>query len=261
MKSRRHGLSTFLIFHVLRCTLTTEKVCSGDGEPLECCVNNYEVNGKCLECPDGWLGFNCSVPCTDDYYGRFCVSVCNCSSEYQCHHVNGCVLLSTVSDEKIEPNMYNDDENVVSTWVLILVILITLLICGSGTAVAIRTARKRNFCFDVSTPVTFTGRKTIEAYSIQRLSKFNEPKDISDDLQYAEIVRDGTKSKYNTDKSPSKSENNYFDQNSSEPKSNGNIYSTHILPDADYDKLQFHPPNDEVLHNELDLYDVTVQKS
>lgn len=185
--------------------------------------------------------------------------------------------------------MYNDDENVVSTWVWILVILITLLICGSGIAVAIRTARKRyplqifslqkekyqyikyyikvvlflnrNFCFDVSTPVTLTGRKTIEAYSIQRLSKFNEPKDISDDLQYAEIVRDGTKSKYNTDQSSSKPANNYFDQNSSEPKSNGNIYSTHILPDADYDKLQFHPPNDEVLHNELDLYDVTVQKS
>lgn len=185
--------------------------------------------------------------------------------------------------------MYNDDENVVSTWVWILVILITLLICGSGIAVAIRTARKRyplqifslqkekyqyikyyikvalflnrNFCFDVSTPVTLTGRKTIEAYSIQRLSKFNEPKDISDDLQYAEIVRDGTKSKYNTDQSSSKPANNYFDQNSSQPKSNGNIYSTHILPDADYDKLQFHPPNDEVLHNELDLYDVTVQKS
>lgn len=161
----------------------------------------------------------------------------------------------------METSMYNDDENIVSTWVWILVILITLLICGSGTAVAIRMAKKRNFCFDVSTPVTLTGRKTIEAYSIQRLSKFNEPKDISDDLQYAEIVRDGTKSKYNTDQSSSKPANNYFDQNSSEPKSNGNIYSTHILPDADYDKLQFHPPNDEVLHNELDLYDVTVQKS
>uniref|UniRef100_K1Q2J3 Uncharacterized protein n=1 Tax=Magallana gigas TaxID=29159 RepID=K1Q2J3_MAGGI len=109
-----------------------------------------------------------------------------------------------------------------------------------------------SFPFDVITPVT--GRKKIEAYSIQRLSKLNEPKDISDELQYAEIVRDGTKSKYDTDQSSLKPKKNYCDQNSSEPKSNGNIYSTHILPDADYEKLQFHPQNDVVLHNELDLY-------
>lgn len=34
------------------------------------------------EYPDGLLDFNCSVPCTEKNYGRFCVKVCNCSSEY-----------------------------------------------------------------------------------------------------------------------------------------------------------------------------------
>nr|XP_034328137.1 uncharacterized protein LOC117689874 [Crassostrea gigas] len=172
-------------------------------------------------------------------------------------HVNGCILLSTVPGKNSEMN--NNDKHVVFTWVWILVIMITLLICGIGTVVAIRTIRNRSFPFDVITPVT--GRKKIEAYSIQRLSKLNEPKDISDELQYAEIVRDGTKSKYDTEQSSLKPKKNYCDQNSSEPKSNGNIYSTQILPDADYDKLQFHPQNDVVLHNELDLYDVTVHKS
>lgn len=179
----------------------------------------------------------------------------------------------------------NDDETAISTWVWILVILITLLICGSGAAFAIRTAKKRsplqifsiqkdkfqyikysfkvaiflnrNFYFDVSAPVT--GRKTIEAYSIQRLSTLSEPKDMIDDLQYAEIVRDGTKSKYNTDQNSLKPEKYHMDENSHWPKSNGNIYSTHVLLGADYDKLQFHPNTEKVLDNELDLYDVTVQ--
>lgn len=188
-----------------------------------------------------------------------------------------------VSDKEMETN--NDDETAISTWVWILVILITLLICGSGAAFAIRTAKKRsplqifsiqrdkfqyikysfkvaiflnrNFCFDVSAPVT--GRKTIEAYSIQRLSTLSEPKDMIDDLQYAEIVRDGTKSKYNTDQNSLKHEKYHMDENSHWPKSNGNIYSTHVLLGADYDKLQFHPNTEKVLDNELDLYDVTVQ--
>lgn len=188
-----------------------------------------------------------------------------------------------VSDKEMETN--NDDETAISTWVWILVILITLLICGSGAAFAIRTAKKRsplqifsiqkdqfqyikysfkvaiflnrNFCFDVSAPVT--GRKTIEAYSIQRLSTLSEPKDMIDDLQYAEIVRDGTKSKYNTDQNSLKPEKYHMDENSHWPKSNGNIYSTHVLLGADYDKLQFHPNTEKVLDNELDLYDVTVQ--
>lgn len=188
-----------------------------------------------------------------------------------------------VSDKEMETN--NDDETAISTWVWILVILITLLICGSGAAFAIRTAKKRsplqifsiqkdkfqyikysfkvaiflnrNFCFDVSAPVT--GRKTIEAYSVQRLSTLSEPKDMTDDLQYAEIVRDGTKSKYNTDQNSLKPEKYHMDENSHWPKSNGNIYSTHVLLGADYDKLQFHPNTEKVLDNELDLYDVTVQ--
>lgn len=188
-----------------------------------------------------------------------------------------------VSDKEMETN--NDDETAISTWVWILVILITLLICGSGAAFAIRLAKKRsplqifsiqkdkfqyikysfkvaiflnrNFCFDVSAPVT--GRKTIEAYSIQRLSTLSEPKDMIDDLQYAEIVRDGTKSKYNTDQNSLKPEKYHMDENSHWPKSNGNIYSTHVLLGADYDKLQFHPNTEKVLDNELDLYDVTVQ--
>lgn len=188
-----------------------------------------------------------------------------------------------VSDKEMETN--NDDETAISTWVWILVILITLLICGSGAAFAIRLAKKRsplqifsiqkdkfqyikysfnvaiflnrNFCFDVSAPVT--GRKTIEAYSIQRLSTLSEPKDMIDDLQYAEIVRDGTKSKYNTDQNSLKPEKYHMDENSHWPKSNGNIYSTHVLLGADYDKLQFHPNTEKVLDNELDFYDVTVQ--
>ena len=49
------------------------------------------------ECPSGRFGHNCEYLCATNYYGRFCVEVCNCSQlqGYYCHHVNGCTKNAT----------------------------------------------------------------------------------------------------------------------------------------------------------------------
>ena len=42
-----------------------------------------------IECPVGYYGVDCSVPCPLPTYGRFCAEHCSCSSA-SCHHVYGC---------------------------------------------------------------------------------------------------------------------------------------------------------------------------
>lgn len=40
------------------------------------------------ECPIGYFGFDCSVPCDQPFYGKLCSLRCGC---LKCHHIYGCV--------------------------------------------------------------------------------------------------------------------------------------------------------------------------
>lgn len=42
---------------------------------------------KCLACPAGYIGFNCSSVCNEANYGLGCAEICECD---QCHHIYGC---------------------------------------------------------------------------------------------------------------------------------------------------------------------------
>lgn len=63
-----------------------------------------------LECGPGFIGWNCTEKCPENYYGRKCLRKCSCNETQICHPVCGC-LQRLASD-----NSYNDTillENVV----------------------------------------------------------------------------------------------------------------------------------------------------
>lgn len=44
------------------------------------------------ECSPGFFGFNCSIPCIENSYGKRCLYQCHCDREtHYCHHVCGCL--------------------------------------------------------------------------------------------------------------------------------------------------------------------------
>ncbi|CAG2208717.1 unnamed protein product [Mytilus edulis] len=58
-----------------------------------CCDSYYKGSkGICTECPAGSFGKNCKQNCTGNFYGRQCLSECNCE---RCHYIFGCGGLST----------------------------------------------------------------------------------------------------------------------------------------------------------------------
>uniref|UniRef100_A0A8W8K6K1 Uncharacterized protein n=1 Tax=Magallana gigas TaxID=29159 RepID=A0A8W8K6K1_MAGGI len=56
---------------------------------MRCCSDYYPtLNGTCQECV-GSFGFNCSVPCPQDYFGPSCASACQCGKD-ECDAKIGC---------------------------------------------------------------------------------------------------------------------------------------------------------------------------
>nr|XP_022302420.1 protein draper-like [Crassostrea virginica] len=60
-----------------------------------CCTNYYRNGTDCVECPDGYIGENCSTSCPSGQYGAQCNKKCSCSDS-QCHHVYGCTLTTLI---------------------------------------------------------------------------------------------------------------------------------------------------------------------
>nr|XP_022338891.1 uncharacterized protein LOC111134280 isoform X2 [Crassostrea virginica] len=235
------GPLQLFVFYVLNHMFTTGNICSSQGEPLKCCVNYQVVNGSCQECPSGRFGHNCEYLCATNYYGRFCVEVCNCSQlqGYYCHHVSGCT--KNVTDRNAETNNAGG-ANAIWPWILLTVIV---LLCGTGIGAATVVAQKRGY-FRRNAKVTMKNRP-ITPYSIKDLS-YNAD-ETTEDTQYATVVRSGTKVNYN------------IDQEASGSQPNGNIYSTNILCHSRYDVLQFHHKAETILKSsEEDQYDFTVEK-
>ncbi|XP_062592835.1 multiple epidermal growth factor-like domains protein 10, partial [Saccostrea cucullata] len=58
----------------------------------QCCYNLYPDprNNICKECPYGTYGWNCKQKCASGFYGRLCLSVCECP-DTECDRVNGCI--------------------------------------------------------------------------------------------------------------------------------------------------------------------------
>ncbi|XP_033112364.1 protein draper-like [Anneissia japonica] len=61
---------------------------------LQCYRGNCNTNtGKC-DCPPGWEGTKCELPCELGKYGQNCIYECNCNNGAECEPVNGnCVCL------------------------------------------------------------------------------------------------------------------------------------------------------------------------
>nr|XP_022336904.1 cell death abnormality protein 1-like isoform X1 [Crassostrea virginica] len=55
-----------------------------------CCLNEYNDNGECKECPLGAFGVNCSSECPEGYFGKLCKEECNCTTDYYCDRSFGC---------------------------------------------------------------------------------------------------------------------------------------------------------------------------
>ncbi|XP_076106734.1 uncharacterized protein LOC143075255 isoform X1 [Mytilus galloprovincialis] len=56
---------------------------------MTCCPDYMEVDNKCIACPAGHFGQNCSVPCLDGKYGQQCKLTCNCTRDL-CDPKTGC---------------------------------------------------------------------------------------------------------------------------------------------------------------------------
>ncbi|CAC5357943.1 Cell death abnormality protein 1 [Mytilus coruscus] len=56
---------------------------------MTCCPNFMEVDNRCLACPAGQYGQNCSEPCLPGRYGQQCKLECNCLTD-RCDPKTGC---------------------------------------------------------------------------------------------------------------------------------------------------------------------------
>nr|XP_022338887.1 multiple epidermal growth factor-like domains protein 10 [Crassostrea virginica] len=80
---------TFLIFVFYNVSVSGNSnfTCGRDGN---CCSNYHMFNGKCIACPSGTYGLNCSQKCPQNHYGQFCIHKCSCNEDQYCNTVYGC---------------------------------------------------------------------------------------------------------------------------------------------------------------------------
>ncbi|XP_078325044.1 uncharacterized protein LOC144622707 isoform X3 [Crassostrea virginica] len=69
--------------------------CLQNGEKGECCTNFYRKDGKCIACPPGTYGDNCTTSCPNRHYGDNCGLKCECTSDERCDPGKGCVSITT----------------------------------------------------------------------------------------------------------------------------------------------------------------------
>ncbi|XP_061181145.1 uncharacterized protein LOC133189762 [Saccostrea echinata] len=95
--------------------------CRNEGDPtiLSCCLNYIDVGGKCIACPSGTMGINCSKICPDGFYGQFCLKKCYCDHTQRCSKARGCVCkgdncskdteIDSISEINIVPCKSNEE--------------------------------------------------------------------------------------------------------------------------------------------------------
>ncbi|XP_034328497.2 uncharacterized protein [Magallana gigas] len=87
-----------LIFLIQPCRVNTE--CPSYPH-LRCCPDSIwdDEENKCVGCPAGYLGPNCTIPCDPPGYGVGCQFTCACKGSETCHPSIGCVLPTTTTTE------------------------------------------------------------------------------------------------------------------------------------------------------------------
>nr|XP_034306498.1 uncharacterized protein LOC117682615 isoform X3 [Crassostrea gigas] len=73
-----------------------------------CCINYVKEENFCKECPIGYFGVDCSVPCDQSFYGKLCSLRCGC---LKCHHIYGCVPAKTISEAKLRTQAIQNTTN------------------------------------------------------------------------------------------------------------------------------------------------------
>lgn len=62
-----------------------------------CCAGYwFDSSGKCVVCPSGLHGVQCSTPCVKGFYGELCTGRCECPDEL-CNATVGCLRRQDVS--------------------------------------------------------------------------------------------------------------------------------------------------------------------
>ncbi|XP_056016789.1 multiple epidermal growth factor-like domains protein 11 [Ostrea edulis] len=56
-----------------------------------CCRKGNETTEILVECPPGYTGENCDIPCRHPSFGQACQEICHCT-EIDCDSVTGCVV-------------------------------------------------------------------------------------------------------------------------------------------------------------------------
>ncbi|XP_078326698.1 uncharacterized protein LOC111127630 [Crassostrea virginica] len=77
---------------------TSKGTCFNEGG--ECCTNSYRSDGKCITCPPGTYGDNCTTSCPNLHYGENCGLKCECTSDERCDPAIGCVSITTAPVNK-----------------------------------------------------------------------------------------------------------------------------------------------------------------
>lgn len=93
-----NSLKSFAAVSVILLALMT-KVCiirglCSNSQTTDCCNTGYfydSASKKCMKCPDGFTGINCSLKCRYPSYGYRCQSQCDCP-EKNCDASTGCIL-------------------------------------------------------------------------------------------------------------------------------------------------------------------------
>ncbi|XP_062600564.1 protein draper-like [Saccostrea cucullata] len=239
MKRQKHFVFLAVLLCDFICMPFTDGVCNRD--PFRCCVNHYQVNLTCVQCPLGTYGINCSENCPENYYGKNCAKKCNCSDSHICDIVNGCTLVNTVSDYGLEMDPDDDDDGIQPG--VLASVMISLIVClTSIIAVSVFLYKRRNI-FRINNK--HTSRQLAKPYVIKDLTTLNDSPNEKDDAMYSEVIRDINKKQHQSH------------QHNQGTVSTGNIYSTHIILDSAYDKLQFHPTTETILR-ENELYGANI---
>eukprot|EP00105_Crassostrea_gigas_P025653 XP_011446289.1 PREDICTED: uncharacterized protein LOC105341442 [Crassostrea gigas] len=67
-----------------------------------CCTSYKPHRERCIECPPGWYGANCSEICADGLYGRLCKEQCPSQCNTTCDKISGrCQGLNTDLEDQI----------------------------------------------------------------------------------------------------------------------------------------------------------------
>lgn len=128
-------------------------VCLLQDGSMRCCSDYYQTPNGCQECV-GSFGFNCSVPCPQDYFGPSCASMCQCGKD-ECDAKLGCPkdMNSTMksfktsdSSQAVFPNSTPESlfqKLSLTNWVLIFTSAFVVVSVAIGCVIFVRNKAER----------------------------------------------------------------------------------------------------------------------